>query len=361
MKFKFYITFVYFFIHLLTINIQQTYSNDTLKSSVKGIFIDFEIKKNQDNRKNALQKSYLAGLIRYLDWITLSSKETIRKLTNSIEASTLVTSYSIENEKFSEERYSALITVNYDLQKIDNLLKEKNIKYYAGNGPKILVLPLMSFNNQLILWDDPNPWFETWIERPIDANLTDFVIPEGDVEDLIIISAEDARNLSFEKIRNLSLKYNVKQVIVAFLKIDEKDGKFIFALRCFDGLSKELLDMKLVKEANQSSFNLVLFDMLNSFTSLYDDYWVADNIKKIESLILVEANVVYESFRDWMFIKKIIANSDNVNFFKILKLSTKGSLAQMKIINENKFVAELENNNLSVNKKNNVWNIKKYF
>ena len=26
--------------------------------------------------------------------------------------------------------------------------------------PKILVLPLMSFNDQLILWDDPNPWFE---------------------------------------------------------------------------------------------------------------------------------------------------------------------------------------------------------
>ena len=116
MKFKFYITFVYFFIHLLTINIQQTYSNDTLKSSVKGIFIDFEIKKNQDNRKLALQKSYLVGLIRYLDWITLSSKETIKKLTNNIEPSTLVTSYSIENEKFSEERYSALITVNYDLK-----------------------------------------------------------------------------------------------------------------------------------------------------------------------------------------------------------------------------------------------------
>ena len=100
MKFKFYITFIYFFIHLLLINIQQTYSNETLKSTVKGIFIDFEIKKSQDNRKYALQKSYLIGLNRYLDWITLSPKETIKKLINSIDASTLVTSYSIENEKF---------------------------------------------------------------------------------------------------------------------------------------------------------------------------------------------------------------------------------------------------------------------
>ena len=46
----------------MTINIQQSYANDTLKSSVKGIFVDFEIKKNQDNRKTALQRSYLIDL-----------------------------------------------------------------------------------------------------------------------------------------------------------------------------------------------------------------------------------------------------------------------------------------------------------
>ena len=361
MKFKFYITFIYFFIHLLLINIQQTYSNETLKSTVKGIFIDFEIKKSQDNRKYALQKSYLIGLNRYLDWITLSPKETIKKLINSIDASTLVTSYSIENEKFSGARYSALITVNYDLKKIDKLLKERNIKYFAGNGPKTLVLPLMSFNNQLMLWDDPNPWFETWIERPIDANLTDFIIPEGDVEDLIIISAQDTRNLSFEKIRKISLKYNVKQVIVPFLKIDKKDKNFIFVLRCFNGLSKELLSMEVVKEASKNSFNLALFDILNSFASQYDDYWVADNIKKIESQILVEAKVFYESFREWLNIKKIITNSNNVNFFKILELSSNGSLAQIKITNEKRFITELENNNLIIKKDNNIWNIKKYF
>ena len=55
---------------------------------------------------------------------------------------------------------------------------------------KLLYNKLSDFNNQLILWDDPNPWFQTWIERPIDANLIDFIIPEGDVEDLIIIEVK---------------------------------------------------------------------------------------------------------------------------------------------------------------------------
>ncbi len=361
MKKGFYIKLIYILFYLIIINISLAYANDTLKSTVNGIFIDFEIKKNDDNRKNALQKSYLIGLKRYLKWITVSSEETIENLIGSIEISNLVTSYSIENEKFNEERYSALISVNYDLKKIGKLLEERNIKYFAGNGPKILVLPLMSFNNQLILWDDPNPWFEIWIERPIDANLTDFIIPQGDVSDLITISAEETRNLNFDKIRNIALKYDVKKVMVPFLKIDKKEEKYSFVLRCFDGLTKELLNIKVTKEANEANFSLALFETLNSLTGLYDDYWVTDNIKKIESQIVIEARFSYNNYKDWMYIKRVINGSEYVNNFKILNLSAKDSKAKIKIINTEQFIAELENNNLSINKKNNVWNIKKYF
>ena len=162
-----------------------------------------------------MQQSYHIGLKRYLDWITVSSQDSIKSLLESIDPSNLVTSYSIESESFSAEKYSALITVNFDIKKVETLLKN-NIKYFAGNGPEILVLPLMSYNKQLILWDDPNPWYQSWIERPIDGNLTNFVIPDGDLEDLIIINAEDTRNLNFQKIKNISMKYGVKKVLVPF-------------------------------------------------------------------------------------------------------------------------------------------------
>lgn len=353
--------FLNIIIYLLFFNIIQTYSNDTVKSTVKGIFIEFELKKNQDNRKNALQQSYLIGLERYLDWVTVSSKSSIEKLLKSINPSNFVTSYSIESESFSAEKYSALITVNFDFKKIEKLLKEKNIKYYAGNGPETLILPLMSYNNQLILWDDPNPWFKSWIERPIDGNLTNFIIPDGDLEDLIIVNADDARNLNFKEIKNISIKYGVKKVMVPFLKIDETEGKITYLLRCFDGLSKETLNINIIKESDSKGFNIAMFDILNSFTRLYDDYWVYDNLKKMESQVIIEANIIYESFNDWIFIKNIIKKSNNVNYFRVSDISTKETYARIKVINENKFITELESNNLSIKKNNNVWNIKKYY
>lgn len=353
--------FLNIIIYLLFFNIIQTYSNDTVKSTVKGIFIEFELKKNQENRKNALQQSYLIGLERYLDWVTVSSKSSIGKLLKSINPSNFVTSYSIESESFSAEKYSALITVNFDFKKIEKLLKEKNIKYYAGNGPETLILPLMSYNNQLILWDDPNPWFKSWIERPIDGNLTNFIIPNGDLEDLIIVNADDARNLNFKEIKNISIKYGVKKVMVPFLKIDETEGNITYLLRCFDGLSKETLNINIIKESDSKGFNIAMFDILNSFTRLYDDYWVYDNIKKMESQVTIEANIIYESFNDWIFIKNIIKKSNNVNYFRVSDISTKETYARIKVINENKFITELESNNWSIKKNNNIWNIKKYY
>ena len=62
-----------------------------------------------------------------------------------------------------------------------------------------------------------------------------------------------------------------------------------------------------------------------------------------------------------MYIKKVVINSDHVNNFKILKLSTRESKAKIKIINTEQFITELQNNNLNINKNNIFWNIEKYF
>ena len=71
-----------------------------------------------------MQQSYNIGLKRYLDWVTVSSQDSIRSLLESIDPSNLVTSYSIESESFSAEKYSALITVNFDIKKVEKLLKK---------------------------------------------------------------------------------------------------------------------------------------------------------------------------------------------------------------------------------------------
>ena len=151
------------------------------------------------------------------------------------------------------------------------------------------------------------PGFRSWVERPIDGNLTNFIIPEGDLEDLIIISAEDVRNLVFNKIKNISNKYEVKKVIVPFLKIDEDNGKITYLLRCFDGLSKEIINIEISKESDIENFGILLFDILNSFTISYDDYWVLDNLKKNGVPSFNRSSKLYtKTFKNGMLLKILL-------------------------------------------------------
>ena len=53
----------------------------------------------------------------------------LEDIIQSIDVSSLVTSYSIENEKFNGEKVHALITVNYDIEKIDII--KKKIKVFC--------------------------------------------------------------------------------------------------------------------------------------------------------------------------------------------------------------------------------------
>ena len=76
---------------------------------------------------------------------------------------------------------------------------------------------------------------------------------------------------------------------------------------------------------------------------------------------MVKTNITYDNFRDWILVKNILGKSNNINSFKILKISTKEALTEFKIINQEKLTTELENNKFSVKKNNEIWYIKKYF
>ena len=86
-------------------------SFSTNQAEVKNIYIELELKGNADHRTMAIEESYKIALSRYLKWITLKETSDIINLINLIEARDYVSGYSIENEKYKREKYSALITV----------------------------------------------------------------------------------------------------------------------------------------------------------------------------------------------------------------------------------------------------------
>ena len=324
------------------------------KNTVKDIYIELNLSKNKEYRKTAIGLAYKTALTRYLNWITLENKEEIVRIIDTLIIKDYVSGYSIESEKFKKNKYSALISVNFDKKKIIDLLENKSIEYIFQTGPKTLIIPIMNFNNRLILWDDPNPWFEAWMRRPLDSNLNKLILPAGEVDDLIAINAIDAKNLKYYKLKNISVKYGAKNVLVIIVSFDKQNNYYALDLKVYDGLEKEEVPLEGFNFSLSNNLNKDLYNLANEFADYYDDLWVKKNIDKINFKARWLVEVRYTKFSEWIKIKNILLKSDKVTDLVVSRLSNKRAIIEINVVSEELFFDELNKKNYIIEQKNNT-------
>ena len=277
---------------------------------VKNIYIELELKENVDHRTIAIEASYKIALSRYLKWITLKETSDIINLVDLLEARDYVSGYSIENEKYKKEKYSALITVTFEKNKLEKFLENKNIEFFSKKGPKTLIIPIINFEQRLILWDDPNPWFDVWLRRPLDSNLNLFTLPTGEADDLITLSAQDAINLKYFKIKKLANKYEAEQAYILLVNVESKNEKLNLSIEVYDGFSQEVIFSSDIEniEINNFDYNLNVF--ADTFADYFDDLWVKENLDNINSETKVLAKISYKKYNEWIKIKNFLINNE---------------------------------------------------
>ena len=338
------IFFIYFFVNI---------SLSANQAVVKNIYIELELKENIDHRSIAIETSYEIALSRYLKWITLKETLDINDLVDLLEARDYVSGYSIENEKYKREKYSALITVTFEKNKLEKFLENKNIEFFSKKGPKTLIIPIINFEQRLILWDDPNPWFDVWLRRPLDSNLNLFTLPTGEADDLITLSAQDAINLKYFKIKKLANKYKAEQANVLLVNVESKNKQLNLSLEAYDGFSQEAIFSSDIENVAINNFDYNLNILANTFADYFDDLWVKKNLDKFNSETKVVAQVSYERYNEWIKIKKFLVNNERVLKFNILIINNKTATIELNILSIDDLVDDLVKNKFKIIKKEN--------
>ena len=333
---------IYFFVNI---------SLSANQAVVKNIYIELELKENVDHRSVAIDKSYEIALSRYLKWITLKETLDINNLVDLLEARDYVSGYSIENEKYKREKYSALITVAFEKNKLEKFLEGKNIEFFSKKGPKTLIIPIINFEQRLILWDDPNPWFDVWLRRPLDSNLNLFTLPDGEGDDLITLSAQDAVNLKYFKIKKLANKYQAEQVYILLVNVKSYNENFNLSIEVYDGLTKEFIFSSDIENIETKNFDYNLNLLADTFADYFDDLWVKENLDNINSETKVLAEISYKKYNEWIKIKNFLNNNEKILKYKILTISNKNALIELNILSIDDLVADLERNRFKIFKK----------
>jgi hypothetical protein len=340
----FLIFLIYFFVNI---------SFCTNQAVVKNIYIELELKENVDHRTNAVEASYKIALSRYLKWITLKENPEIINLVDLLEARNYVSGYSIENEKYKREKYSALITVTFEKNKLEKFLEKQNIEFFSKKGPKTLIIPIIKYEQRLILWDDPNPWFDVWLRRPLDSNLNLFTLPDGEADDLITLSAQDAVNLKYFKIKKLANKYQAEQAYILLVNVKSYNEKFNLSVEVYDGLTQEFIFSSDIENIETHNFDYNLNVLADTFADYFDDLWVKENLDNINSETKVLAEISYKKYNEWIKIKNFLNNNEKILKYKILTISNKNALIELNILSIDDLIDDLETNRFKIYKKEN--------
>lgn len=137
----------------------------------------------------------------------------------------MVASFEVAHEKMSTVRYLADYTFHFRPEKIRQLLRTASIAFSETSNRPVVVVPVYRDGEQLVLWDDPNPWRDAWGQVPMPGGPTKLTLPLGGVGDLTAIDAEQARSGDPQALTDIAQRNGADEALVALASARQQSGR----------------------------------------------------------------------------------------------------------------------------------------
>jgi hypothetical protein len=157
----------------------------------------------------------------------LINKQEMERLENAEESTIefLIDSMQIVSEQMGQKNYKATVVFEFNKQRIEELLRNKLIPFNIPVHKALLVLPVFSDGAKTYLFEKENLWFDAWKHHHFHQALITFVVPNGDLNDISLLDAEDALIGATHKMVNIAARYQVSAVVVPYVSITTEGRK----------------------------------------------------------------------------------------------------------------------------------------
>jgi len=177
--------------------------------------VDVEGENAQAARQAALAQGQRLAMRRLLERLTLPADHSRLPQVDPSRIEQVVRSMEIANERSSDVRYIADLTVRFDPDGVRRILDGAGINYVDSASKPIVVLPVWRSPNGPVLWDDPNPWRQAWAQGVPQGGLLPVIVPLGGLDDLQQVDASRAVAAEPEALTAIGSRYGAGEVLVA--------------------------------------------------------------------------------------------------------------------------------------------------
>lgn len=137
----------------------------------------------------------------------------------------LIDSFQVQNEQIGPKSYKALVSFEFNKQRLEDFLRSKSVPFIVPVHKAILIMPVLSDGAKTYLFEKENTWFELWKTHNFNQALVTFVVANGDLNDINLLDAEDALIGSNHKIKAVAQRYHVSAIVVPYVSINIEGRK----------------------------------------------------------------------------------------------------------------------------------------
>lgn len=194
---------------------------------VKNIAVDVKAATAADARTQALAQGERRAFYTLIQRLTLSSdQERIPEFSRD-DIAAYVHDFSVAEEKASSVRYIARLDYRFKPDEIRRLLRAYNVPFAETRSKPMVILPVYEVGATVVLWDEPNPWRDTFARRNAPIGLVPLILPLGDLMDISTAGAAEAMAGDIVKLDSIAARYRAAGAIVAHnnLTLDNTTGR----------------------------------------------------------------------------------------------------------------------------------------
>ena len=183
--------------------------------AVRDIAVDKSAGTAAAARELALAESRQTAYRVMLRRITLPEDFDRHPVLEDADIAGLVQSFDIANEKVSQTRYLADVTVRFARRSVRELLQAFSIPFSETAARPLLVIPIYQAAGLRLLWEDSNPWFAPWVAQEAESGLRPVIAPLGDLKDITSVNLESIATGDPETVAALKARYQTAGILVA--------------------------------------------------------------------------------------------------------------------------------------------------
>lgn len=199
---------------LATLGTASGYAHAADVFTVEDVTVDATAESAAAARERAIVAGQQAALTRLFHRLAPRNQYDLLPQPSTAEIGDLVRDFAVEDEKASAVRYLARLTVRFQPDEIRSLLRARGVSFAETMSKPVVVLPLFESAGGVQLWEESNPWRQAWLATQRDG-LVPFVVPLGDLKDVIAMDADRARQGDRDGLVAVAARYQAGAVIVA--------------------------------------------------------------------------------------------------------------------------------------------------